>query len=135
MAFKHAKTATLSINGTEIAAYLDEIDLAMSADTPETTTFGATAKTYIAGLRDATLSLSGNYDPTASTGIVAVLEANMSAGTAQSMIYKPGGTASGQYSFTFSGLVTGYNVPASVQDKVTISGEVQVTGAVTPAVI
>jgi hypothetical protein len=119
----------------DISAYLDELDLAQTGDTAETSTFGVSAKTYIAGLRDATLSLSGNYDPTATTGVVAVLEANMSGGTPQTMVYKPGGTATGQNSFTFSGLVTGYNVPASVQDKVTISGEVQVTGAVTVAQI
>jgi hypothetical protein len=135
MAARHGKTASLSIAGTVIQGYLDNLALNRTRDTSDTTAFGLSDKTAIAGLKGATLAGAGNYDPTVSTGVMVILEAAYATDTPVAVIYYPGGNTSGQYSYTFSAILTTLNVPAAVADKVTVSFDLLVTGAVSPAVI
>ncbi len=135
MAFKHGKDAAISVNGTLISVYTDSTGLSRDRDTAETTTFGVNDKTHIPGLMGGSLSISGNYDPTASVGQAAVLEGAFTGGVAVTCIYYPGGNSSGQRSHTFSGIVTNYSETSSVSDKVTFSSSILVTGAVTTATI
>lgn len=135
MSFRHGKTASLSIAGTVIQGYLDNAALNRTRDTSDTTVFGLSDKTALAGLKGANLTGSGNYDPTTSTGPMAVLEAAYATDTPVAVIYYPGGNTSGQYSYSFNAILTSLGVPAQVADKVTFSFDFLVTGAVTPAVI
>lgn len=135
MSFKHGSSATLTMAGSALTGYANNVTLSNTADTAETTVFGLANKTYIAGLRDATVSFDGFYDPTSSTGSVAIVEAAMAGGTPVAMVYKPGGTATGQLSFTFNAIVTGYDTGSSLDGAVTVSGSAQVTGAITVATL
>jgi len=112
------------------------MDFSQDIDTAETTTFGATggAKTYIVTLKGATLSLSGHWDPAAGA-VAAFFNTVISAGTAITWVNYPGGTASGQRSNTFSGIVTSYGESSGVGDDVQWSAEVLMTGDVTVASI
>lgn len=62
MAFSHGKNAKVYLNGHDVTSYLDSIEMPVTVDTPEVTTFGNTSKTYIAGLKDATMAAEGFYD-------------------------------------------------------------------------
>ena len=135
MAFRHGRTASLSIGGTVIQTYLDSAALNVTGDTADTTTFGSTWKSAIAGLLGATLSGSGSMDPAASTGPMAVLWAALTGLVPVACVYYPGGNVSNQRSYTFSALITSVSEPATVGDRVTFSFDALVTGAVTPAVI
>lgn len=135
MAFKHGSSATLTMAGSALTGYANNVTLSNTADTAETTVFGLANKTYIAGLRDATMSFDGFYDPTSSTGSMAIVEAAMAGGTAVAMVYKPGGTATGQLSYTFNGIVTGYDLGSNLDGAVTVSGSIQVSGAITIATL
>jgi hypothetical protein len=80
MAFVHGKTAVFKIDNSggslqDISAYCDNVDFPLTSDTAEVTTFGDASKEYIAGLKDATVSISGSWDATADAilaGIVGV---------------------------------------------------------------
>lgn len=130
MAFVHGKTAVFKIDNSggslqDISAYCDNVDFPLTADTAEVTTFGDSSKEYIAGLKDATISISGSWDATAD-GILAGI-----VGVAGTFEYGPAGGAGGAVKFTGEAICTSYNVSAPVGDKVSFSAEFQCTGAVT----
>lgn len=64
MAFNHGKDSYFQVGSHNLTTYLDNIDIVGTADTAETSTMGNTAKTYIPGLADSTISLSGKWDDT-----------------------------------------------------------------------
>lgn len=130
MAFVHGKTADFRVDNsggslTDISTYCDSVDFPMTADTAEVTTFGDASKEYIAGLKDATISVSGSWDATADAVLAAIV------GLSGSFQYGPAGTTGGNIKYTGEAICTSYTVNAPVGDKVTFSAEFQVTGAVT----
>jgi hypothetical protein len=130
MAFVHGKTAVFQIDNsggslTDISAYCDNVDFPLTADTAEVTTFGDSSKEYIAGLKDATISISGSWDATADGVLAGII------GVAGSFEYGPAGSTGGNIKFTGECICTGYTVTAPVGGNVSFSAEFQVTGAVT----
>jgi predicted secreted protein len=135
--FKHGKNAYLSLDGTagtlvDISDTLNEISMPREIETAETTAFGNGDKTYITGLGDATISLSGMFDATTDTLIAGDI-ANLKSGSVSSLTfeYGPAGSVSAQPKFTGEALITSYEVSSPVGDVVTYSLELQVTGGVT----
>ena len=135
--FKHGKNAYLSLDGTagtlvDISDTLNEISMPREIETAETTAFGNDDKTYITGLGDATISLSGMFDATTDTLIAGDI-ANLKSGSVSSLTfeYGPAGSVSAQPKFTGEALITSYEVSSPVGDVVTYSLELQVTGGVT----
>jgi len=139
MAFSHGKGAAFSLDDntgslTDISTYLDEVGFPQTIETGETTTFQSTggAKTYVVGLRDATVTLSGKFDPT----VDALIEGDISSLSAGSINtvsfeYGPAGSAASAVKYSGEALITNYEVSAPVGDVVTFSCDLQVTGAVT----
>jgi predicted secreted protein len=135
--FKHGKNAHFAIDGTAgtlvtISNTLNEISLPREVETAETTAFGQNDKTYITGLADATISLSGMFDAT-TDALIAGDIANLKSGSVSSLSfeYGPAGSASAQPKFTGEALITSYEVSSPVGDVITYSLELQVTGGVT----
>lgn len=128
MAFRHGKNGALTLNAGALAAFLTNVDFSTDLDTAETTTFGATWKTAVAGVPGGTISFSGNYDPTASTGPGAILFPLVTAGTAVTGLFYPGGNTAGQalYTMTTGCIVTNYSESTPVGGLVTFSGTVLV---------
>jgi hypothetical protein len=131
MAFKHGRAAAVWIGTNDLSAFLDQAEKSTDVDTAETTTFGQNWKRYLAGLIGTTVSMSGSYDGTASTGPAAVLETAIANGTAWTWKFFPGGSASGQRQHSFSAFVTNYSESSPVGDKVTFSAEILADGTVT----
>ena len=124
--FHHGKSTAFTMDdagGTvrNIANALDNVDFPQSVETGETTAFGASSKSYIVGLTDATLSISGRWDATVDGYLTGTEPAS------RSFVYTPGtGVA-------YSGecIKTGYSTANPVADVVTFSADFQVTGNVT----
>lgn len=132
MAFVHGKSTVFKLDdsgGTlnDISAYLMEVSFPESVETADVTAFGASAKSYIVGLKDTTISLTGKWDATFDGYIAGVL------GQAASLSfeYGPAGSGSGSVKYTGECYVTSYNIGSPVGDAVSASVELQVTGAVT----
>lgn len=132
MAFRHGKNAQITVNSVDLSTFCDNLDLSIDIDTADTTTFGSTWKTAIAGLPGAKLDITGDYDPTASTGPASALFAVISGGAAVAVVHKPGGTLSGQRTNSFNALITNYSESSPVGGVVTFKASLLVTGAVTP---
>ena len=135
MAFRHGSKAQITINSVDLSTFSDNLSLDISPETADVSAFGSTWRSPIPGLIGATLSVSGSYDPTETSGpadaIFDAITAQNSAGYV-AVVDKPGGTASGQRTNSFNAIVSGYNETSVVDDKVTWSAELTVTGAVTP---
>jgi len=135
--FKHGKNAHFSLDGTAgtlvvISDTLNEISLPREIETAETTAFGLNDKTYITGLGDATISLSGMFDATVDTAIAGNIT-NLKSGSVASLSfeYGPSGSAASSPKFTGEALITSYEISSPVGDVITYSLELQVTGGVT----
>jgi hypothetical protein len=132
MPFVHGKTAVFKVDNSagslqDISAYLDNVDFPITADTAEVTVFSNSSKAYVAGLKDATISISGSWDSAAD----AILAGIVGLSSTSTFEYGPAGSTGGLVKFTGECLCTSYNVTAPVGDKVSFSAEFQVTGNVT----
>lgn len=126
MAFRHGKNAALTLNTKDLSTFIESMDLSTDLDFSDTTTFGATWKTGVAGVPGGSLSISGFYDPTATTGPGAVLWAALIGATPVTALIYPGGTASGQalWTVTTGALVTSYSESSSVGGAVTFQANI-----------
>lgn len=134
MAFAHGKAATFKLDdsgGTlrDLSAYLDEVSLPRDIETAETTTFqsSGSAKTYITGLTDATISISGKFDSVADGYLAGILGQSATV----TFEYGPTGSTAGMIKLTGECIMTSYEVSSSVGDAVSATADFQVTGAIT----
>lgn len=137
MAFAHGKHTHLSVDdsgGTlrDLSAFCDTVSgLPGGRDLSEVTAFGDEGVKNIPGLKNVTFSVSGHWDPTATTGPDAVLSSLLDAEQTASFEYGPGGTASGAIKYAGECWCSSYTTDSSVSDKVSFSAEFQVDGVPT----
>lgn len=129
--FVHGKSTDFALADTgsvsrNLSNTITSVDFPETIDTAETTAFGASAKSYIVGLKDATISISGIWDSTVDGYIMGGSEP-----ASRAFIYGPAGSTAGNVKYTGSAIVTNYSISNPVGDVVTYSLDLQVTGAVT----
>jgi hypothetical protein len=90
----------------------------------DSTTFGATAKAYIPGLEDATLSAEGLFDGAAGA-VDAVFQAALRGHAPVVWNWLPSGDIDGNFGYGFLALETNYEIEAPVDDLVSVSVEAQ----------
>ena len=128
--FVHGKSTFFSIDGADTSVHdisdtLTSVDFPETIDTAETTAFGATSKSYIVGLRDATISVSGLWDATVDGYFIGTEPAT------RSFVFGPAGNTSGYVKYSGECILTSYSVSSPVADVDTFSADFQVTGNVT----
>lgn len=131
MPFRHGKTAEITVNAVNLSAFCTNADFAVDVDTGDTTTFGSTWKSALAGVPGAKLDIVGDYDGTASTGPAAAIMACITGGVPVAVVHKPGGTLTGQRTNSFNALVTNYQESSPVGGIITFRASLLTTGAVT----
>ena len=60
--FSHGKDAVVLLDNTNLSTTLTDASLSLTADVTETSTFSSSSKTYVAGLKDGTVTLSGYFE-------------------------------------------------------------------------
>ena len=128
--FAHGKSTDFALDDTggtsrSLANTLTDVSFPQSIDTAETTAFGSTNKSYIVGLKDTTISVSGLWDATIDGYLSGTEPAS------RSFIYGRAGSTGGNVKYTGEAIMTNYSVSNPVGDVVTYSVDLQVTGAVT----
>jgi hypothetical protein len=128
--FVHGKSTDFELDDTggtsrSLSTVLTSVDFPETIDTAETTAFGATSKSYIVGLRDATISVSGLWDATVDGYLIGTEPAT------RSFIFGPAGSTSSNVKYTGECILTNYAISNPVADVVTFSLDLQVTGNVT----
>ena len=107
--FYHGKSTNFSLDDTggtsrDISDVLVSVDFPEIVETAETTAFGATSNSYIVGLRDATISVSGIWDSTVDGYIIGTEPAT------RTFIFGPAGSTSGYVKYTGECILTNYSV-------------------------
>ena len=130
--FRHGKSTVFKVDNsggslTDISNTLTDVGFPQSVDTAETSTFGSSAKSYVVGLTDSTLSISGNFDATVDAHLAAVL----GQAATLSFEYGPEGSTAGFVKYTGEAILTSYEKSGAIGDVVSYSAEFQVSGAIT----
>lgn len=127
MAFIHGKNTAVFVNAHDLSAFFNDASPSVSVETAETTAFGSSDKTYIPGLSDATVSVSGMFDGSADaidevlSGLLGVED-----GAVATVAY--GGATKGNRVSIAKVEATSYDVSAPVGDVVAASAELQADG-------
>lgn len=124
MAFKHGKQTKILVDQYDYSSYLNNTDMSWEVDVPETTTFGDGDRTYIAGLRNSTMSFAGFWDSVIDGEITA---SNMGAATANLVSYAPEGLSTGSVVYSVQSRNTSFSVGSPVDGVSSISLDVQGT--------
>jgi len=134
MAFVHGKDAAflLDTSGTldNISTYLTDVSFPETVETADVTTLGDSAKEYIVGLKDATISLSGKWDLTWDQ----LIDSTVGQAASLTFNYGPNGSAAPKVKYSGECYVTNYSISSGIGDAVSFSLDLQVTGAVTRGV-
>lgn len=110
-------------------AEINDVDTPFEADNIDTTTFGDSYIERIQGLKDASWSMSGFYDPTDTNGQVAI----RSAWAGDTSLYAKVSYDGGSTTFKQQVKVASFGISASVDGAVEVSIDLEGTGTVTIA--
>ncbi len=125
MAFVHGRTTEVYWNGSNYSSLFNSASLSATGETADTTAFGATWRSSIAGLLTATASFSGFYDGIALTWLGAL---GSDGGV---LTYLPGGdTNIGDPARLLSVIETTVTISAPVADVVAVALDMQVQASV-----
>ena len=128
--FAHGKSTDFAIDDTggssrNISDTLTDVSFPQTIDTAETTAFGSSNKSYIVGLKDTTISISGIWDATVDGYLSGTEPAS------RSFIFGPAGSTGGNVKYTGECILTNYSQSNPVGDVVSFTADFQVTGSVT----
>lgn len=132
MAFIHGKGAYVSVNSKDLSTYTTNIEFSEEPDVHDVTTLGKSSKVYMSGLKDATCTIEGIYDNTASNSPAPVLKP-LVGGAAVKLVYRPEGTGSAKPEREVDVIVSSYVETAPVADMITWSCELQCSDAIDDA--
>ena len=125
MTFVHGKDSYFKVASTDLSGDINSVSISRTADTAETSALGSSTKSFVAGLRDATITVSGMFDASVYATIAGWL------GTSQTWEYGPAGSAAGRVRVSGSGIITSVELSSSVGEVVAANISIQVSGAVT----
>ena len=128
--FTHGKNAAFKIDdsgGTlrDISDVLTDVAVSRTADVAEVSAFSNSSKAYVAGLKDATISISGSFDATVDGYLSGIL------GAEGSFEFYPIGTTGGNPKASGECIMTSYDRTPDVGGAVSFTASFQVTGNVT----
>lgn len=122
----HGKATGILMGGFDLTSMLNSIGTPQSLEVNEVTPFGSTAKTYIPGLADATVSMSGFFDGDA-TATEELLDAVSN--SAEAIIVSYGRALAAGQDVKFSNIIrSSFEVSSPVAGAVSISGAAQSDG-------
>ena len=119
-------TAAAPGTPTAISTFLTSVSFPFGVDTAEITTLTATAKSYLAGLEDATISIEGKFHATVDAHLNGIRRLATIA-----FVYGPAGSATGSPRYSGTCMLTSYEVEGGVDDAASFSAEFQVIGLIT----
>ena len=128
--FTHGKSAAFKIDdsgGTlrDISNVLTDVSVSKTADVAEVSAFSNSSKAYVAGLKDATITISGSFDATVDGYLKGIL------GAEGSFEFYPIGTTGGNPKASGECIMTSYDRTPDVGGAVTFTAAFQVSGDVT----
>jgi hypothetical protein len=133
--FRHGKSVKVFVNEFDFSSYFNDVSASTTVETAETSTFGSSAKEYIPGLMDGTVSLSGLFEGTADTGTDDFFSTVLGGATKQKVIVATEGHGLGGRAVMLESDATSYEVSGAIADVVQASAEFQSSEGVEHGVI
>ena len=133
--FRHGKNVKVYVDEFDFSSYFNDVSAATTVETAETSTFGSSAKEYIPGLMDGTVSLSGLFEGTADTGTDDYFSSILGGAAKQKVIVAEEGHALGYRAVMLESDTTSYEVSGAIADVVQASAEFQSSEGVEHGVI
>lgn len=136
MAF-HGKDSVIKVDNSsgsleDISADVTNVAFSRQNDTHDTTAFGQTGHTFIAGLTNGKITITGWADYAATTGSLTVLDGLLGLGaTTVSFEYGPDGSTTGKTKYTGESVLESLDVSDPVADLVSFVAVLQISGAIT----
>jgi len=127
MAFIHGKGSVVLHGTSDLSSYLNDASASFEAEVTETTVFGSSAKTYIMGLRDGTVSASGLFDGAASA-VDEILSNSLGSDSLAPVTVAYDGTTLNNRVSLLLAKTTSYEVSSPVGDVVSVSYNAQSDG-------
>lgn len=121
------KDVVVTLGGTDISGDGRSIDFEESADALDSSKWGDTRRTKVAGLEDA----SGSMEALDTTGDWTAAWDQIAVGTEDELVIQPEGAGSGLRQLTCDIIVTGRSISLPYDDLATLSMSFEVSGAVT----
>ena len=118
----HGKQARTYINGYDLSAYLNSFGVAQTADTVETSAFSSSDKTYVVGLRDATVSAEGFF---AGSTVETDYVFDQALGSTALWSYYPAGPALSNAGYGAKTIETSYEITSPIDGVVSVTAEGQ----------
>jgi len=134
--FYHGKGFRILVDAYDLSTYFSEATASYEIETAETTTFGNTSKSYVVGLADGTVSLSGFFDSTGAGSIEQVLQARRGVEEGTVLTLFPAGHATlGRRADLFVAHETSVETAGSIGDMVSLNADFQGSGTAHPGTI
>ena len=128
--FRHGKNVNVFLDQYDFSTYFNNVSASTTIDTAETSAFGTSAKSYVVGHRDGTVSLSGMFEATESVGTDQFFASALGSATKIKLIVAPEGNSVGAGAIVLVADDTSYEVSSAIADIVQASAEFQSTDAV-----
>lgn len=122
MAFIHGSNSKVYVTTIDLSAYFNNAEFQTTADVSETTAFGKSAKTYKAGLREGTATLSGFWDG-GTDASDEELQGALGSSTNKVVALGIDGVDTGDKVKFFDGFATNYGISSPVGDIVAVSAD------------
>lgn len=133
--FRHGKSVKVYVDEFDFSSYFNDVSASTTVETAETSTFGSSAKEFITGLVDGTVSLSGMFEGTADEGTDDYFATVLGGATKQKVIVATEGHANGYRAVMLESDSTSYEVSGAIADVVQASAEFQSSDGVEHGVI
>ncbi len=131
MAVRGAGNTTVTYNGSNITAYINEVELASTIAELEASNLASTVMQYTPSIAEYTLTMSGDW----SSALDAIFGPDIVTPALRTVVvsFTEGGSTV-SYTWTTNGFLTGYSISSSASDKITHSPSLRLSGPPTRAV-
>lgn len=139
MASSHGKSGVFKLDNSagalqDLSSNISRVNCSFIIELADDTALGDAARSRIAGLRDHTISVEGQWDP-ASNLADAVFGGTLGQANSLTFQYFPAGTGSGAVVYYGECRTASYDIEVPVDDIVSFTAELQTTGNVTRSTV
>ena len=135
--FRHGKNTIVFVSKYDVSEYFNSSTTTNEVDTPETTTFGSTSRSYITGQKAGMVSFEGLWEGTVVgvTNTIDVAFGDGLAGAESIITVGSEGAGIGRRAKLLLANETSYEITGAIADVVSITAEAEATGGLDGGVL
>lgn len=134
LASKNSQVLVAVSDNPTALTHVSDWSISTSRNTIDVSTIGTEWKEFLSGQITATGSCNLIFDPE-DTVSANTIESAMWNGTTLIFYVRPEGSASGKVQYSFTALITAWNLSAAAEDAIKVAVSFQATGAITKGTV